>query len=193
MESSTSPESSTRNEIVAAADDLFYRQGFEHTSFAHIAAAVKISRGNFYHHFKSKDDILRAVIDKRLADRRAMMAEWTARHDDPRDRLYAFIDILKVNGAKIRRHGCPIGTLCSELAKLNHQAQNEAKGLFTLFDAWLSEQFTLLGHGPRSGRLAMRLLSETQGVATMFNAFGEVGFVDLEISRMKAWVAEPTL
>lgn len=35
-------------QIITAADKLFYEQGFEHTSFAHIAKAVNISRGNFY-------------------------------------------------------------------------------------------------------------------------------------------------
>jgi len=47
--------SSTRRHIVAAADRLFYQQGFEHTSFADIAEAVAISRGNFYYHFKTQD------------------------------------------------------------------------------------------------------------------------------------------
>ncbi|MDD9913854.1 MAG: helix-turn-helix domain containing protein, partial [Rhodospirillaceae bacterium] len=37
---------------------LFYRHGFDHTSFADIAEAVQISRGNFYYHFRTKDDIL---------------------------------------------------------------------------------------------------------------------------------------
>ena len=58
----------TRDQIVDAADQLFYQQGFEHTSFADIANAVNISRGNFYYHFKTKDDILDAVIDLRLAN-----------------------------------------------------------------------------------------------------------------------------
>ena len=44
---------STRDQIVEAADLLFYHQGFEHTSFSDIAGTVKISRGNFYYHFKS--------------------------------------------------------------------------------------------------------------------------------------------
>src|SRR5688500_768121 len=59
-------DKTTRDQIVAAADQLFYRRGFEHTSFSDIADAVRISRGNFYHHFKSKDDILDAVIGARL-------------------------------------------------------------------------------------------------------------------------------
>ena len=36
-------EKTTRDEIVAAADLLFYRKGYEHTSFADIADVVKIS------------------------------------------------------------------------------------------------------------------------------------------------------
>ena len=52
----------TREHIVRAADELFYKQGFEHTSFADVAHAVGISRGNFYYHFKTKDEILAAVI-----------------------------------------------------------------------------------------------------------------------------------
>ncbi|MFM2281198.1 MAG: hypothetical protein RLZZ444_3429, partial [Pseudomonadota bacterium] len=52
----------TRDEIVQVADRLFYEQGFDSTAFADIAEAVGISRGNFYHHFKTKDDILAAVI-----------------------------------------------------------------------------------------------------------------------------------
>ena len=35
-------DGTTRDHIVKAADELFYRQGYEHTSFAHIADAVGI-------------------------------------------------------------------------------------------------------------------------------------------------------
>lgn len=43
----------TREHIVRAADELLYKQGFEHTSFADVADAVGISRGNFYYHARS--------------------------------------------------------------------------------------------------------------------------------------------
>ena len=66
-------EKSTRERIVDAADRLFYERGYEPTSFADIANAVEISRGNFYHHFKSKDDILHAVIELRLEKTRGML------------------------------------------------------------------------------------------------------------------------
>ncbi|MDQ1196799.1 TetR/AcrR family transcriptional regulator [Agrobacterium sp. SORGH_AS 787] len=180
--------STTREEIVKVADDLFYRKGFDHTSFADIAGLVKISRGNFYHHFKTKDDILEAVIEKRLADRGAMLTRWEIEGRTPADRINSFIDILIVNGDKIKLYGCPIGTLTSELAKLNHPAQPDAGRLFTLFRMWLRRQFVALGREDDADILAMHLLSRSQGAATLFNAFQDQDFVEREVAQMKEWL-----
>ncbi|MCW8126948.1 TetR/AcrR family transcriptional regulator [Microbulbifer halophilus] len=178
----------TREQIVEAADRLFYRQGFEHTSFAHIADAVQISRGNFYYHFKSKDEILSAVIRHRLASTRQTLESWEARGETPRDRIRCFIQILLTNGDKIKHYGCPLGTLSSELAKLNHTAQGEARELFTLFHRWLKSQFVKLGHRRDADQLAAHLLARSQGVATLFNAFQEEKFVKREVQQMCAWL-----
>jgi len=178
----------TRDYIVEAADQLFYRQGYEHTSFADISDAVKISRGNFYYHFKSKDEILDAVIGARLAERRAMLARWEIEGKTPADRIRSFIDILIVNGDKIERYGCPIGTLCTELAKLNHASRNDANRLFTLFRTWLRRQFTLLGREADADALAMHLLARSQGVATLSNAFRDEEFVRREVALMYEWL-----
>lgn len=178
----------THNEIIAAADDLFYRQGYEHTSFADIANVVKISRGNFYHHFKSKDEILDAVIEKRLADRKAMLERWEIEGATPEDRIRSFIGILIVNGKKIERYGCPIGTLTSELAKLNHAAQGDANKLFALFRTWLRQQFVALGREDDADTLAMHLLARSQGVATLSNAFQDKEFVRQEVEQMYDWL-----
>src|ERR1044071_23278 len=160
-------EKATRDHIVEAADRLFYRQGYEHTSFADIADVVRISRGNFYYHFKTKDEILDAVIDARLADTRAMLDRWEVEGKTPADRIRSFIRILLANRSDIKRYGCPVGTLCSELAKLGHASQGEANKLFTLFRTWLRQQFTLLGRDADADTLAMHLLARSQGVATL--------------------------
>ncbi|WP_431324964.1 TetR/AcrR family transcriptional regulator [Rhizobium sp. YTU87027] len=178
----------TRDEIIEAADDLFYQQGYEHTSFADIADVVKISRGNFYHHFKSKDEILDAVIDKRLADRQAMLQRWEIEGKTAEDRIRSFIDILIVNGDKIKRYGCPIGTLTSELAKLNHTAQADANRLFALFRTWLRRQFVALGRQADADMLAMHLLARSQGIATLSNAFQDEEFVRQEVEQMYGWL-----
>lgn len=185
-------EKTTREQIVEAADALFYRQGYEHTSFADIADVVQISRGNFYFHFKTKDDILDAVIDLRLAKTRAMLERWEIEGKNPTDRIRSFIQILVANRADIERSGCPIGTLCSELAKLNHVAQGEAKELFTLFRTWLRRQFTLLGRTTDADAFAMHLLARSQGVATLANAFRDDEFIKQEVDEMYAWLKSRT-
>ncbi len=178
----------TRERIVEAADQLFYRQGFEHTSFTDIADAVQISRGNFYHHFKSKDEILDAVIGMRLANTRTMLDRWEVEGESPADRIRSFIHILIANRAKIKRYGCPVGTLCAELAKLVHPAQGEANEVFTLFRIWLQRQFALLGRGTDADDMAMHLLARSQGVATLANAFHDESFIRKEVEQMCVWL-----
>ena len=179
---------STRDRIIETVDRLFYQQGFEATTFADIASAVGISRGNFYHHFKTKDDILDAVINQRMANTEQMLDHWEVTGNDPAERIRSFIHILIVNGEKIRKFGCPVGTLSSELAKLNHSAQSDAAGLFTLFRTWLGRQFSALGFGAKSDGLAMHILGRSQGVATLANAFDDNGFLQSEVTLMCDWL-----
>ena len=185
-------EKTTREHIVEAADGLFYRQGYEHTSFSDIADVVQLSRGNFYYHFKTKDEILDAVIRARLANTQEMLARWEAAGKDPADRIRSFIEILITNRADIKRYGCPVGTLCGELAKLNHAARAEANMLFTLFRTWLREQFILLGHRADADTLAMHLLARTQGVATLANTFHDEKFIRQEVKLMCDWLESQT-
>ncbi|MEU4564280.1 TetR/AcrR family transcriptional regulator [Actinoplanes sp. NPDC023936] len=179
----------TREQIVAAADRLFYEHGFEHTSFAAIAEAVRISRGNFYYHFKTKDEILAAVIASRVEATREMLRSWADESGDPAERIRLFIRIVVTNGPDIRAFGCPVGTLTAELAKLRHPSRPEATALFTLFRDWLGEQFTALGHETDADAMAMHVLTFSQGVATLANAFGDEDFVRREVDRLEAWLA----
>ncbi|MNI18517.1 HTH-type transcriptional regulator MtrR [compost metagenome] len=53
-----------KNEILDAADELFGQKGFDGTSTNDILAKVGIARGTLYYHFKSKEDIMDALIDR---------------------------------------------------------------------------------------------------------------------------------
>jgi TetR/AcrR family transcriptional regulator, transcriptional repressor for nem operon len=179
---------STRDDIVRAADRLFYQQGFEHTSFADIADAVQISRGNFYYHFKSKDDILAAVIDQRLVETQQMLDGWEEEGEDPAVRIRYFVRMWLNNQADIRDYGCPVGTLCAELSKVNHDSLDDAKELFMLFRIWLRERFIELGRTTDADQLAMHLLAQSQGVAMLANAFHDKKFIKQEVAEMEAWL-----
>jgi AcrR family transcriptional regulator len=178
----------TRDQIVHAADELFYKKGFEHTSFADIADTVRISRGNFYYHFKTKDEILAAVIDARIAERHQLLQQWEDEQDSPAGRIRCYINIVIENGADIESYGCPVGTLTTELAKLGHGCLESATEIFTLFRAWLREQFVALGRASDADELAMHVLSCSQGIATMLNAYQDREFVQREVDRLCAWV-----
>jgi len=179
-----------RDLIIAEADQLFYQQGFEHTSFANIAQAVKISRGNFYYHFKSKDEILDAVINLRLSNTQALLEQWQLESVEPIDRIHSFINILIMNRAKIQRFGCPVGTLTTELTKLQHPAKEDANKLFSLFRTWLSKQFQALGYSRNADNLAMHLLARSQGVATLASAFNDENFIRSEVEQMYQWLQQ---
>jgi len=182
-------ERTTRERIVETADRLFYERGFAHTSFADIAAPIGLSRGNFYYHFKTKDEILEAVIAHRLSKTRAMLDAWEVEGKTPTDRIRSFINILIMNRAKIMAHGCPVGTLCNELAKLDHVAMNRAAELFTVFRDWLSRQFRDIGHDTDADELAMHILMRSQGVAALATAFRDEAFVRREVEDMCQWLA----
>ncbi|MEM1485585.1 TetR/AcrR family transcriptional regulator [Oscillospiraceae bacterium PP1C4] len=53
-----------RNEILDAADELFAQKGFDGTSTNDILEKVGIARGTLYYHFKSKEAIMDALIER---------------------------------------------------------------------------------------------------------------------------------
>lgn len=180
--------SSTRQQIIDAADELFYAQGFGETSFADIAKSVSISRGNFYYHFKTKDEILDAVIEKRLSDREDMLRNWDKMSGNPAERIACFVRILIVNQTKIFAYGCPVGTLTMELAKLEHASSGNANRIMGLFRDWLTRQFSELDSEADAEAQALHVLSWSQGVATLAQAFRDEDFVRREVDQILDWV-----
>jgi len=56
-----------RNELIDCAQALFFAQGYEATTIADIIEAAGVSKGGFYHHFESKEELLDAVIERLTA------------------------------------------------------------------------------------------------------------------------------
>ncbi|RKJ21233.1 TetR/AcrR family transcriptional regulator [bacterium D16-50] len=66
----------TVNLILGVAFRLFMEKGYEHTSIQDIINNLGgLSKGAIYHHFKSKEDILVAVIDRMTAESNEMLAD----------------------------------------------------------------------------------------------------------------------
>lgn len=56
-----------RRELIDVAEQLFIAQGYEQTSISDIVREVNVSQGAFYYYFESKEDVLVAVIEKKIA------------------------------------------------------------------------------------------------------------------------------
>jgi len=181
-----------RQRIVAAADQLFYEKGYENTSFSDIAKTVDISRGNFYFHFKCKDDILSAVLQTRQKAINTLLKQWETQCADPRQRIIHYIDILTDNRTNITKHGCPVGSLCTELIKLSHNMHDQATDILFLFRDWLTEQFLQLGQKQKAKQLAMHLMARSQGIANITNAFNDPQFLKQEVKHLKHWLDDLT-
>lgn len=84
-----------KERVLAAAKDLVLRKGFAGTSVDDILKETGLSKGAFFHHFKSKADLAEQLIRRCAGDDmkmfRGFMANAEAAHDDPMDQLTRFL------------------------------------------------------------------------------------------------------
>jgi AcrR family transcriptional regulator len=180
----------TRSDIVNCAEKLFYVQGYERTSFTDIVESTDLSRGNIYHYFKSKDEILKAVIEQRLDEYRAQLTKWDIESSDAKERLFAFIDMIVMQKSELIEYGCPIGSLNTELAKDQRELQKSASALFDLFRDWLESCFIQLGIKSEAQSLALHLLGRAQGVAVISHVYRDKKLLLRETNLLKDWVRQ---
>jgi AcrR family transcriptional regulator len=55
-----------RRELIDTAERLFMERGYEHTAISDIVKELNIAQGTLYYYFRSKDDILEAVVEKSI-------------------------------------------------------------------------------------------------------------------------------
>src|SRR5689334_25435994 len=102
-----------RERLTAAAMQLVHQHGIERTTLADIADAADVPVGNVYYYFKTKDDLVEAVIGAHAAEINKRLAE-LERHRTPKARLKAFVRMLADQRELTAQYGCPQGSLCSE-------------------------------------------------------------------------------
>jgi AcrR family transcriptional regulator len=184
-EAQSSKGDSNRQRIIKAAYELFYKKGFNQTSFSDIAKAADFPRGNFYYYFKSKDALLKEVVQYRVDLLKAMLEQWDQSSDDPARRLLFITDLMEATKEDVIRYGCPLGTLTSELGKTQTDLQEDAVQMMNVINAWAERQLEALGYGEQAHILAMHLMSRLQGVTMMAFSYGDRAFIDYEIRSMR--------
>src|SRR6266487_1390172 len=80
-----------RERLVAAATQLLHQQGIERTTLADIANAADVPAGNVYYYFKTKDEVIAAVIDAHAQQIKTTLAFVDTHHRSPKSRLTAYV------------------------------------------------------------------------------------------------------
>ena len=178
----------TRKQVVKAADQLFYQKGYNLTSFSDIASASKIPRGNLNYYFKTKDEVLTAVIQYRLAEMQQMLCSWENKYKTPLARLQRYAQIVSNVQKEVVHYGCPMGTLNMELGKVQNDLQVVALKQFEVFQHWLKKQFQAMGHSKNAAELTMRLMVRTQGIAAMAYINHDKRLIQKEVKEVSLWL-----
>ncbi|MCB1851999.1 MAG: TetR/AcrR family transcriptional regulator [Gammaproteobacteria bacterium] len=186
----TSKSELTKQRIVLAANQLFYRKGFSQTSFSDVVNEADVPRGNIYYYFKSKEEILKAVIRYRLDTIAGMLAEWDKSIKEPSKRLERFVRIMYDGTPALLRSGCPMGSLAMEFAKGDQELKSEAKKLFDLFQRWLANQFSDMGYANEAHDLSLQLLARGQGLIVVAQVYQDPGFLERGTQELNNWIDE---
>jgi AcrR family transcriptional regulator len=116
----------TRQRIVAAAADLILQQGVAGTTLDDVRAEAEVSSSQIYHYFADKEALVRAVVEYRaqtvVGETHEPMLTAVKGIDDLRAWRDKVVSIQEAAGCQ---GGCPLGSLGSELAELDHVARGD--------------------------------------------------------------------
>ena len=86
-------------EILDAAEKIFVQKGYEETSVEDILRSVQMSKGGFYHHFASKEEVLDSII-KRYIDQMMEAAKMVVSNTElnAKQKLLQMLGAMQISG-----------------------------------------------------------------------------------------------
>lgn len=178
-----------RQRIIDTANTLFYQKGFTATSFADIAEESGVPKGNFYFYFRTKEDLLEAVVQDRMTRLACLLDTWQHEHRDPRERLHRIAEAPFNDREAVAQYGCPMGTLSAELGKLTPKGQNAMTVMYSLLMLTSRHCLEELGLKPEDAeRQARHLMTRLQGAANLAHTFKDVSWLESEIEAVHQWI-----
>lgn len=130
-------DDSPRGRVLRAAAHLFSTQGYERTTVRDLARVVGIQSGSLFHHFKTKEDILCAVMEEAITYNFARMEQAVASGRTPRERLRGLIraELESINGDT----GDAMSVLVHEWNALSPERQQHLLAMRERYEAlWLA-------------------------------------------------------
>jgi len=148
----------TRRQLVQIAFEEFWAVGYEAASVNRILARAALTKGAFYHHFRSKLELAQVVLEEPL--REWLYDHWLACFERNKDPITAFQTQLRLLSAKpepaLLRNGCPLNRLSQELAGVKFGVQKEVSKVFNYWQDGLQEQFMFVPLGAANFTVELR-------------------------------------
>jgi len=109
-----------RERLLAAADELFYREGVHSVGIDRVIERAGVAKATLYNAFGSKEELVKAYLDGRHEARKRRLAQAMDGIDSPRGKLLVVFDVMDKLFAAPGYQGC---------AFLNASAESPAGGL----------------------------------------------------------------
>lgn len=117
------PQHLSKTRILDAALSVIRAKGYSATRIEDVCAAAGLTKGSFFHHFESKEDMAMAAARHWTAVTEAAFAEAPYRRlEDPRDRLLGYVDFRKqILAGALPEFTCLAGTMVQEVYETHPQ------------------------------------------------------------------------
>ena len=184
----TTSTAGKRDRLVESATALFHEQGVQRTTLAEVAERAEVPLGNVYYYFKTKDELVGAVLAGYQEQAAALIAS-LERNRTPKARLKALVRNWVDMRDAVVRHGCPMGTLCAELDKSEGGLDRQAAEVMARIIDWSEDQFRQLGRPDAAARdLALALFAGIQGAALLANTFRDPAILSRQARHLERWI-----
>ncbi|HEX4698037.1 MAG TPA: TetR/AcrR family transcriptional regulator [Actinomycetes bacterium] len=128
---------SARERLLAAADELFYAEGVHTVGIDRIIEHAGVAKASLYNAFGSKDELVRAYLERRRERRKQRITDELARHRSPRAKVLSVFDILGRIGSAPGYRGCAFYNASAEstpdaaAVQVNAEQRAWTRALFT--------------------------------------------------------------
>lgn len=142
----------TRLNILQKAFELIYVKGYQTTSVDEIIATTQVTKGAFYYHFKTKDEMGLAIINELLINNfKSTFIEPLKNSDHPLESIYQLMyGILMENDFLKVEYGCPASNFTQEMAPWNIEF---TKALNNLSAQWENAIIQCIDAGKKNGSI----------------------------------------
>ncbi|MGI9244365.1 MAG: TetR/AcrR family transcriptional regulator [Verrucomicrobiales bacterium] len=168
----------TRKKLLDAAECLLLADGYTRTSIDAVCEKASMTKGSLYHHFKTKEDLAIATLERWLTRNGGILANGPHTSEaDPVEAALLYIRHVADSTEKLWSGGCLVGSLSMDLAASSDRMQQCVEAMFKAFVEQHAELFAPLvadspcSNTPTPEELAEMFLSVIEGAIVIGKSY----------------------